>query len=83
RTELRISGLTDPARRVADLLNRVLPDHATSDTLRGIIEALPKDSNAAWKLTSNVMPRMADMLATRRRWGELNTEQKEAMRHAA
>ncbi|MXF09291.1 conjugal transfer protein, partial [Escherichia coli] len=47
RTELRNSGLTEPARRVADLLNIVLPDNATSYTLRDIIEALPKDSNAA------------------------------------
>ncbi len=45
RTELRNSGLTEPARRVADLLNIVLPDNATSYTLRDIIEALPKDSN--------------------------------------
>ncbi|MCI4495144.1 hypothetical protein MRT09_25455, partial [Escherichia coli] len=42
----RNSGLTEPARRVADLLNIVLPDNATSYTLRDIIEALPKDSNA-------------------------------------
>ena len=77
RTELRNSGLTEPARRVADLLNIVLPDNATSYTLRDIIEALPKDSNAAWKLTSNAMSMMADMQATRRRWEELNTERKE------
>ena len=83
RTELRNSGLTEPARRVADLLNIVLPDNATSYTLRDIIEALPKDSNAAWKLTSNAMSMMADMQATRRRWEELNTERKEAMSHAA
>ncbi len=83
RTELRNSGLTEPARRVADLLNIVLPDNATSYTLRDIIEALPKDSNAAWKLTSNAMSMMADMQATRRRWEELNTERKEAMNHAA
>ncbi len=83
RTELRNSGLTEPARRVADLLNVVLPDNATSYTLRDIIEALPKDSNAAWKLTSNAMSMMADMQATRRRWEELNTERKEAMSHAA
>ena len=82
-TELRNSGLTEPARRVADLLNIVLPDNATSYTLRDIIEALPKDSNAAWKLTSNAMSMMADMQATRRRWEELNTERKEAMSHAA
>ncbi|MDK7084137.1 conjugal transfer protein, partial [Pseudoglutamicibacter cumminsii] len=74
RTELRNSRLTEPARRVADLLNIVLPDNATSYTLRDIIEALPKDSNAAWKLTSNAMSMMADMQATRRRWEELNTE---------
>ncbi|MGK3681327.1 hypothetical protein, partial [Escherichia coli] len=42
----------------------------------------PKDSNAAWKLTSNAMSMMADMQATRRRWEELNTERKEAMSHA-
>lgn len=72
RTELRNSGLTEPARRVADLLNIVLPDNATSYTLRDIIEALPKDSNAAWKLTSNAMSMMADMQATRRRWEELH-----------
>lgn len=83
RTELRNSGLTEPARRVADLLNIGLPDNATSYTLRDIIEALPKDSNAAWKLTSNAMSMMADMQATRRRWEELNTERKEAMSHAA
>ena len=83
RTELRNSGLTEPARRVADLLNIVLPDNATSYTLRDIIEALPKDSNAAWKLTSNAMSMMADMQATRRRWEDLNTERKEAMSHAA
>ena len=83
RTELRNGGLTEPARRVADLLNIVLPDNATSYTLRDIIEALPKDSNAAWKLTSNAMSMMADMQATRRRWEELNTERKEAMSHAA
>ena len=83
RTELRNSGLTEPARRVADLLNIVLPDNATSYTLRDIIEALPKDSNAAWKLTSNAMSMMADMQATRRCWEELNTERKEAMSHAA
>ena len=83
RTELRNSGLTEPARRVADLLNIVLPDNATSYTLRDIIEALPKDSNSAWKLTSNAMSMMADMQATRRRWEELNTERKEAMSHAA
>lgn len=83
RIELRNSGLTEPARRVADLLNIVLPDNATSYTLRDIIEALPKDSNAAWKLTSNAMSMMADMQATRRRWEELNTERKEAMSHAA
>lgn len=83
RTELRNSGLTELARRVADLLNIVLPDNATSYTLRDIIEALPKDSNAAWKLTSNAMSMMADMQATRRRWEELNTERKEAMSHAA
>ena len=82
-TELRNSGLTEPARRVADLLNIGLPDNATSYTLRDIIEALPKDSNAAWKLTSNAMSMMADMQATRRRWEELNTERKEAMSHAA
>lgn len=83
RTELRNGGLTEPARRVADLLNIGLPDNATSYTLRDIIEALPKDSNAAWKLTSNAMSMMADMQATRRRWEELNTERKEAMSHAA
>lgn len=83
RTELRNSGLTEPARRVADLLNIELPDNATSYTLRDIIEALPKDSNAAWKLTSNAMSMMTDMQATRRRWEELNTERKEAMSHAA
>lgn len=83
RTELRNGGLTEPARRVADLLNIVLPDNATSYTLRDIIEALPKDSNSAWKLTSNAMSMMADMQATRRRWEELNTERKEAMSHAA
>ena len=83
RTELRNSGLTEPARRVADLLNIELPDNATSYTLRDIIEALPKDSNAAWKLTSNAMSMMADMQATRRRWEELNTERKDAMSHAA
>ncbi|WP_113343965.1 MobQ family relaxase, partial [Escherichia coli] len=83
RTELRNSGLTEPARRVADLLNIGLPDNATSYTLRDIIEALPKDSNSAWKLTSNAMSMMADMQATRRRWEELNTERKEAMSHAA
>ncbi|EHK7242057.1 MobQ family relaxase [Escherichia coli] len=83
RTELRNSGLTEPARRVADLLNIGLPDNATSYTLRDIIEALPEDSNAAWKLTSNAMSMMADMQATRRRWEELNTERKEAMSHAA
>ena len=83
RTELRNSGLTEPARRMADLLNIGLPDNATSYTLRDIIEALPKDSNAAWKLTSNAMSMMADMQATRRRWEELNTERKEAMSHAA
>ena len=83
RTELRNSGLTEPARRVADLLNIVLPDNATSYTLRDIIEALPKDSNAAWKLTSKAMSMMADMQATRRRWEDLNTERKEAMSHAA
>jgi hypothetical protein len=83
RTELRNSGLTEPARRVADLLNIVLPDNATSYTLRDIIEALPKDSNAAWKLTSNAMSMMSDMQATRRRWEELNTERKEAMSPAA
>lgn len=83
RTELRNGGLTEPARRVADLLNIVLPDNATSYTLRDIIEALPKDSNAAWKLTSNAMSMMADMQATRRRWEELDTERKEAMSHAA
>ena len=83
RTELRNRGLTEPARRVADLLNIGLPDNATSYTLRDIIEALPKDSNAAWKLTSNAMSMMADMQATRRRWEELNTERKEAMSHAA
>ncbi|MDX8783916.1 MobQ family relaxase, partial [Salmonella enterica] len=83
RTELRNSGLTEPARRVADLLKIGLPDNATSYTLRDIIEALPKDSNAAWKLTSNAMSMMADMQATRRRWEELNTERKEAMSHAA
>lgn len=68
---------------MADLLNIVLPDNATSYTLRDIIEALPKDSNAAWKLTSNAMSMMADMQATRRRWEELDTERKEAMSHAA
>ncbi|NVL83731.1 conjugal transfer protein, partial [Escherichia coli] len=47
------------------------------------IEALPKDSNAAWKLTSNAMSMMADMQATRRRCEELNTERKEEMSHAA
>ncbi|WP_159053850.1 MobQ family relaxase, partial [Klebsiella pneumoniae] len=83
RTELRNGGLTEPARRVADLLNIGLPDNATSYTLRDIIEALPKDSNSAWKLTSNAMSMMADMQATRRRWEELNTERKEAMSHAA
>lgn len=83
RTELRNSGLTEPARRVADLLNIELPDNATSYTLRDIIEALPKDSNAAWKLTSNAMSMMTDMQATRRRWEELNTERKDAMSHAA
>ncbi|MEH4226114.1 conjugal transfer protein, partial [Escherichia coli] len=83
RTELRNGGLTEPARRVANLLNIGLPDNATSYTLRDIIEALPKDSNAAWKLTSNAMSMMADMQATRRRWEELNTERKEAMSHAA
>ncbi len=83
RTELRNGGLTEPARRVADLLNIGLPDNATSYTLRDIIEALPEDSNAAWKLTSNAMSMMADMQATRRRWEELNTERKEAMSHAA
>ncbi|MCY6632268.1 MobA/MobL family protein, partial [Escherichia coli] len=36
RTELRNSGLTEPARRVADLLNIELPDNATSYTLRDI-----------------------------------------------
>ncbi|MGT9523381.1 hypothetical protein ACVWDN_12810, partial [Escherichia coli] len=41
RTELRNGGLTEPARRVADLLNIGLPDNATSYTLRDIIEALP------------------------------------------
>ncbi|HHN9485273.1 TPA: MobQ family relaxase [Escherichia coli] len=83
RTELRNGGLTEPARRVADLLNIGLPDNATSYTLRDIIEALPKDSNSAWKLTSNAMSMMADMQATRRRWEELNTERKVAMSHAA
>ena len=83
RTELRNGGLTEPARRVADLLNIGLPDNATSYTLRDIIEALPKDSNSAWKLTSNAMSMMADMQATRRRWEELKTERKEAMSHAA
>ena len=83
RDELRNSELTEPARRMADLLNIELPDNATSYTLRDIIEALPKDSNAAWKLTSNAMSMMADMQATRRRWEELNTERKEAMSHAA
>nr|WP_250151361.1 hypothetical protein [Escherichia coli] len=68
---------------MADLLNIGLPDNATSYTLRDIIEALPKDSNSAWKLTSNAMSMMADMQATRRRWEELNTERKEAMSHAA
>ncbi|QQM77894.1 hypothetical protein JH254_21405 (plasmid) [Aeromonas caviae] len=68
---------------MADLLNIGLPDNATSYTLRDIIEALPEDSNAAWKLTSNAMSMMADMQATRRRWEELNTERKEAMSHAA
>ncbi|WP_268629363.1 MobQ family relaxase, partial [Escherichia coli] len=83
RTELRNGGLPEPARRVADLLNIGLPDNATSYTLRDIIEALPKDSNAAWKLTSKAMSMMADMQATRRRWEDLNTERKEAMSHAA
>ncbi len=83
RDELRNSELTEPARRMADLLNIELPDNATSYILHDIIEALPTDSNAAWKLTSNAMSMMADMQATRRRWEELNTERKEAMSHAA
>ena len=83
RDELRNSELTEPARRMADLLNIELPDNATSYILHDIIEALPKDSNAAWKLTSNAMSMMADMQATRRRWEDLNTERKEAMSHAA
>ena len=83
RDELRNSELTEPARRMADLLNIELPDHATSYILHDIIEALPTDSNAAWKLTSKAMSMMADMQATRRRWEDLNTERKEAMSHAA
>ncbi|ECM6399100.1 conjugal transfer protein [Salmonella enterica subsp. enterica serovar Typhimurium] len=83
RDELRNSELTEPARRMADLLNIELPDNATSYILHDIIEALPTDSNAAWKLTSNAMSMMADMQATRRRWEDLNTERKEAMSHAA
>ncbi|EBO8296282.1 conjugal transfer protein [Salmonella enterica] len=83
RAELRNSALTEPARRMADLLNIELPDNATSYTLHDIIEALPTDSNAAWKLTSNAMSMMADMQATRRRWEELNTERNDAMSHAA
>ncbi|HHW0367357.1 TPA: MobQ family relaxase [Escherichia coli] len=83
RDELRNSELTEPARRMADLLNIELPDNATSYILHDIIEALPTDSNAAWKLTSKAMSMMADMLATRRRWEDLNTERKEAMSHAA
>ncbi|GDB94250.1 conjugal transfer protein [Escherichia coli] len=68
---------------MADLLNIELPDNATSYILHDIIEALPTDSNAAWKLTSKAMSMMADMQATRRRWEDLNTERKEAMSHAA
>ncbi|MEK3036275.1 MobQ family relaxase, partial [Salmonella enterica subsp. enterica] len=83
RDELRNSELTEPARRMADLLNIELPDNATSYILHDIIEALPTDSNAAWKLTSKAMSMMADMQATRRRWEDLNTERKEAMSHAA
>ncbi len=83
RTELRNGGLTEPARRVADLLNIGLPDKRNFVHTTDIIEALPKDSNSAWKLTSNAMSMMADMQATRRRWEELNTERKEAMSHAA
>ncbi|MCQ8827407.1 conjugal transfer protein, partial [Escherichia coli] len=59
------------------------PATAPSYTLRDLIEALTKDSNAAWKLTSNPMSMMADMQATRRLWEEQNTERKEAMSHAA
>ncbi|WP_454770861.1 hypothetical protein [Escherichia coli] len=47
------------------LLNIGLPDNATSYTLRDIIEALPKDSISAWKLTGNAMSMMTDMQATR------------------
>ncbi|HAW5014410.1 TPA: MobQ family relaxase [Escherichia coli] len=83
RDKLRNSELTEPARRMADLLNIELPDNATSYILHDIIEALPTDSNAAWKLTSKAMSMMADMQATRRRWEDLNTERKEAMSHAA
>lgn len=83
RDELRNSELTELARRMADLLNIELPDNATSYILHDIIEALPTDSNAAWKLTSKAMSMMADMQATRRRWEDLNTERKEAMSHAA
>ncbi|EKF7485298.1 MobA/MobL family protein [Escherichia coli] len=83
RDELRNSELTEPARRMADLLNIELPDNATSYILHDIIEALPTDSNAAWKLTSKAMSMMADMQATRRHWEDLNTERKEAMSHAA
>ncbi|EJO9480244.1 MobA/MobL family protein [Escherichia coli] len=83
RDELRNRELTEPARRMADLLNIELPDNATSYILHDIIEALPTDSNAAWKLTSKAMSMMADMQATRRRWEDLNTERKEAMSHAA
>ena len=83
RDELRNSELTEPARRMADLLNIELPDNATSYILHDIIEALPTDSNAAWKLPSKAISMMADMQATRRRWEDLNTERKEAMSHAA
>ncbi len=83
RTELRNGGLTEPARRVADLLNIGLPDNATSRThyvtlSKRCRRTVTRHGN------SPVMPcddgRYAGDAQTLE---ELNTERKEAMSHAA